>query len=892
MNRIPRPHWHIATALLAVPALLPAQSAPAPASTAAASAQPTVVLSVFEVNTDKDTGYQAVDSLVGGRISTELMKTPSDVTVLTKEFLDDIGATSYLDAGPYLTNAVVPDRTSTGQDRGDGLNFRGVAGGVAARNYFRSSNAADFYIVERLEGARGPNAIIFGDGVLGGVVNTTTKQARFGKPITTLALRADSEGSLRATADVNRTVGKDLALRVNVLKTQERIWRKTYFNDRDGAHLAATFRPWHGGELRAEGEYGYIYRNRAPGGFADQSSLWNGVPFTGPSTALPAGSTGLTRFTADRLTLTPSIPGILNLLNFGMTTGTAFAVGEGTIAPIPNLPVVPRELVVQPPNIVAINRYFLGAIYYDHRWSDRLSAQVAFQYVYNDRFQDETFFGNYRLDPNRVLPGGAVNPKFGQAFADAQRNLRYDDTEQADSRAALVYTLPVRAWTQRLNLMASRRFERYEDRSDRFGRTNHPTIRDLQNAVNQVFYNVYLYDPVVDLPDPQDDAAYTWAKYRRTHSFQETTLDSLQLATVAQFLADKLTFVGGVRRDTLSSWQKAIATRDARGTPLTFGREEIDAEVTKYSAGVTYFPIPQLGAYANFSETFNPVSAGFGDVFGKLFSPTQGEGYSAGLRFNLLGRRVIGSIGYYTSEEGGRIAPGALTGITEINRIWTNLGKNQNTFLGIRDTTDYHAWGYELDLVANVSKRLRLRGNFALPKTELSNSIPALKRYFALHLPEWQAAAGNPNQQGQSSIVTDIQNLRNRINSSADNRRLDGSPDYTGSIYGNYTFDSGRLNRLTIGLGATVTGPLLLGNQTDRPYDYVTSEPRFLANGSLAYRFKVTQRNVALQLNITNLLDDADPVYTAIRPFGTTVYRSSYYYNEPRKFILTATLDL
>jgi iron complex outermembrane recepter protein len=891
MNTTPSLPWVLLFGL-STPALTVAQIAPAPATLTPTESPAAVVLNPFVVNTDKDTGYQAVDSLVGGRISTELMKTPSDVTVLTKEFLDDIGATSYLDAGPYLTNAVVPDRTSTGQDRGDGLNFRGVAGGVAARNYFKSSNATDFYIVDRLEGARGPNAILFGDGVLGGIVNTTTKTAQFGKPITTFTVRADSEGSLRGTADVNRVVGKNLAVRVNVLKTAERIWRETYFNDRDGAHVAVTLRPWSGGELRAEGEYGYIHRNRAPSNFADQSSLWNGVPFNAASTTLPAGSTGLSRFATDRLTLSPSIPRIINLLNFGMTTGTAFSLRPINEFAIPNLPTVSKELIVQPPNIVATNRYLLGGLTYDHRWSDRLSVQVAFQYAYYDRFQDETFFGNYRVDPNRVLPDGTANPKFNQPFADAQRNLRTDDTEQVDWRAAAVYTLPVQAWTQRLNLMATRRFERFEDRSDRFGRTNHPTVLDLQNAVNQVFYNVYLYDPILDLPDPQDDANYKWAKYRRTHSYQETTLDSVQLATVAQFFGNKVTVVGGVRHDALSSWQKSIATRDVRGTPLTFGREDIDAEVTKYSGGFTYFPVPQLGAYVNYSQTFNAVPAGFANVYGRAFAPTQGEGYSGGLRFNLFDRRVVGSIGYYNSEEAGRIAPAALTGITEINRIWTNLSKNQNTFIGIRDTTDYSAWGYEFDVVANVTKQLRLRGNFALPKTELSNSIPALKQYFDANLPEWQRAASNPNQQGQSSIVTDIQNLRNRINSSADHRRLDGSPDYSGSIYGHYTFDSGRLNRLGIGLGATFTGPLLLGNQTDRPYDYVFSELRFLANATLSYRFKIAARAASLQLNVYNLLGDNKPVFTSVRPFNGTVYRNGFYYNEPRKFIFTATIEL
>jgi hypothetical protein len=315
--------------------------------------------------------------------------------------------------------------------------------------------------------------------------------------------------------------------------------------------------------------------------------------------------------------------------------------------------------------------------------------------------------------------------------------------------------------------------------------------------------------------------------------------------------------------------------------------------VTKLSAGGTFFPIPQVGAYANYSETFNTVAAGFPTIFGAAFGPTEGEGWSTGLRFNLFSGRIVGSIGYYDSRERNRIAPAALTGITEINRIWTNLQKTQNTIAGFRDTTDYYARGYELDVVANLTRNFRLRGSFAKPKTELTNSIPGLRNYFNLHIAEWQAAANNPATQGQSSVVTDIFNLRARINSSVDHRRLDGSPDYTGSVFGTYTFASGRLARLRAGLGATVTGPLLLGNQTDRPFDYIKSDARFLATATLGYRLKVLQRDVNLQLNVTNLLDDKDPVFTAVRGAANgIIYPNTFHYNEPRKFVLTATFEL
>ena len=71
-----------------------AQTPAQPASGAAEDNR--ITLSPFVVSVDQDKGYAATHSLAGGRISTELIKTPSDVTVLTREFLNDIGAVNYL----------------------------------------------------------------------------------------------------------------------------------------------------------------------------------------------------------------------------------------------------------------------------------------------------------------------------------------------------------------------------------------------------------------------------------------------------------------------------------------------------------------------------------------------------------------------------------------------------------------------------------------------------------------------------------------------------------------------------------------------------------------------------------------------------------------------------
>ena len=165
--------------MLLLPMAALAQSVPSPAL-AAAPAEPraTVTLSPFEVSEDKDRGYAASHSLAGGRVNTELIKTPADVTVLTKEFLRDIGALDYLDAAPYMTSMSQTAPVATTDFGHNQSLFRGLPASVQMRNYFRVTRPVDGYIIERLEGLRGPNSLLFGDGAIGGGLNTMTKRAR------------------------------------------------------------------------------------------------------------------------------------------------------------------------------------------------------------------------------------------------------------------------------------------------------------------------------------------------------------------------------------------------------------------------------------------------------------------------------------------------------------------------------------------------------------------------------------------------------------------------------------------------------------------------------------------------------------------------------------------
>ena len=60
----------------------------------------------FLVATDKDNGYAAADTISSGRLSTNLLMTPSSTTVLTRDFLNDLGAATMVEASSWLTSGI------------------------------------------------------------------------------------------------------------------------------------------------------------------------------------------------------------------------------------------------------------------------------------------------------------------------------------------------------------------------------------------------------------------------------------------------------------------------------------------------------------------------------------------------------------------------------------------------------------------------------------------------------------------------------------------------------------------------------------------------------------------------------------------------------------------
>jgi outer membrane receptor for ferric coprogen and ferric-rhodotorulic acid len=93
---------------------LPGQQTPAPATpTPSGASEQAIVLSPFEVSTERDTGFVAASALAGGRLASELRDTPVAYSVITREFIEALNLTDLQSAADWTTGTTYEhDRSS------------------------------------------------------------------------------------------------------------------------------------------------------------------------------------------------------------------------------------------------------------------------------------------------------------------------------------------------------------------------------------------------------------------------------------------------------------------------------------------------------------------------------------------------------------------------------------------------------------------------------------------------------------------------------------------------------------------------------------------------------------------------------------------------------------
>ena len=230
----------------------------------------TIVLSPFEVSASSDVGYQARETMAGGRLRTDLKDVSSQVDVMTQEFISDLGINSLEDALRFSLNIESQsdwyDPSGSENTLGGnpfnpsaGNRARGLARASTSVGFFETSTPIDSYNTERYSFVGGPNAILFGNGMAGGSVDTSFKRAGTSRNKYSASLQVDSDDGYRATVDLNQVLKKNyLALRFNSLKQDLPAGRQPSYDRADRNFLSASVEPWQQLRLRAYHESGRI----------------------------------------------------------------------------------------------------------------------------------------------------------------------------------------------------------------------------------------------------------------------------------------------------------------------------------------------------------------------------------------------------------------------------------------------------------------------------------------------------------------------------------------------------------------------------------------------------------------------------------------------------------
>src|SRR5690606_8384931 len=165
-----------AGSLLTAGLLLPATAQINSPQAASSSAEGDVVeLSAFNVSAEPEDRYRAGDAISAVRVRAPLLDTPSSISVVTRDMMDDLAPTRMFDAVRYIAGA----QEGRGIQFQDRIILRGFesTGTRTVDNFLQPGDADNLNeaVIDRIEVIKGPNAILSPAGAPGGSVNVVTK---------------------------------------------------------------------------------------------------------------------------------------------------------------------------------------------------------------------------------------------------------------------------------------------------------------------------------------------------------------------------------------------------------------------------------------------------------------------------------------------------------------------------------------------------------------------------------------------------------------------------------------------------------------------------------------------------------------------------------------------
>ena len=888
------------------------------------------VLETFTVNTEKDNGYLAVDSLAGGRQAAPIRVTPGAMSSITGQFINDLGLTNVQDALKWSLAAVpTSDRSGFSGGSGGGVfNFWSISirgdshvqgGNPPTKNYFPLFVISDTYNVDRIEFDHGPNSILFGIGDLGGAMTSYTKQARFDKEFSIANVSLDNYGGYRGTIDVNESSG-NLALRVNGVMANEKGWRDGDKHTKMGATVAGTWKFNNdNSHLRFEVE-GWKEKKSIYGAtYQDVMSLWDGKTnaATWAATIPNLGNNPQT---------TPGAPGVTGMSDWGLSPYWVLVAGSGTgvtnwaggvrsmgtnniawgaymrpsqfnytptggtviqALPSRSFAVAPRDAYVKPEDLNM-------TLTYDQRINENMDIEIS-GYRYVDDAYSINFEGanSASLDLNKQLPNGSANSNYGKIYSDFFLDKQVQNHWVNEVRGQFSYHFDTKLWNvplkQVFSVSAGEQVTEYDARQYNAFYTGANTT-DWGGAL--VWGRVY-WDNAQAAFNVPSAVEYRPLPFNWYDFDSKQTIKYYGLFSQSRLWDDRLNVSLGMRRDDFENHKIGL-----RGT----GNTDVmgSGAGNSYSAGAVGYVTDWLGVTANVSTNYQPAAGGLAPtVYGSVLGAAKGTGKNLGMRVSTKDGKYYASLNWYhdTGDNviGGNSpgfqgiwddyfqAGGTKTNIGPAGQVTSGSGGINKSAMNYVDTYSVKYTGVEFEVTANPTKNLRLQIHYSAPKGERTNNGLNGLRYFAEHLADWQAIASGTSTQAQK-LAGDLTQAQKDLATWAVPTLAGGVVKSMWNAFATYSFTDDTLKGLDIGFGATSTGARQI-DQTNRTTAFTTESML------LGYTMKVNElgrkMNVRFQLNVDNLFGSNTLVFQSFN--GTQAM--DYNFIPPRKMTLSARIE-
>lgn len=266
------------------------------------------VRAAAETATSPVQGYSAQRSATATKTDTPILETPQAITVVSREQMEDLGATSLTEALNYA--AGVRSDAYGVDSRSDNITVRGgypveYRDGIRRQltGFYTSTTRVEPYGLERIEVLRGPSAMLYGMGSTAGVVNQVSKRP-LAETQREIGIQLGSWSRTQVQADLTGALSADRQWLYRVVALARSADTQVDYVPDDRLYLAPslTWRPSAATSLTFQ-----FLAQKDGSGSTSQFFPWEGTLLPNPNGQIPTnrfiGEPGLDRYDSERTEL-------------------------------------------------------------------------------------------------------------------------------------------------------------------------------------------------------------------------------------------------------------------------------------------------------------------------------------------------------------------------------------------------------------------------------------------------------------------------------------------------------------------------------------------------------------------------------------------------------------